>query len=230
MKIKILRNIKKDWAKPVEKELKSFLISHGFSIVSKSADITICMGGDGTILYFNHKQIIEGSILAIGGDKSQLCQLTKENWKNKILDFLKRRKTEERLILIAKLGKKEYSSLNDVVLHTSDYRVIETTARIGKLDRTFEGDGLIISTPTGSTAYAYSAGGIILDKGITAIEVVPICPYKRAFSPVIVQDDKVISMYADRTADFIIDGIFIKKLKPKEKIIVRKGHYVRFLV
>ncbi len=230
MKIKILINPKKDWTKGVEQELNSFLHSNGYSTVKKGAEITICIGGDGTILYFNHNEAIEGSVLAIGGEKSQLCQLDNKNWKKKILYFLERKQTEKRLTLVAKLGNKEYRSLNDVVLHTSDYRVIETTARIGNLDRVFEGDGLIISTPTGSTAYAYSAGGIILDKGITAIEVVPICPYKRAFSPVVVQDDKIISMYADRTADFIIDGIFIKKLNPKEKIIVKKGEPVKFLV
>lgn len=230
MNIKILINTRKKWTKNLSKEVQKFLLSKRFNIVSKNADITICIGGDGTILYFNHKKQIEGSILAIGTKTSHLCQLKDTNWKEKILGFLSNIKKESRITLNAKIGKKTYSAINDVVLHTADYRVISIDAKVNEESKIFEGDGIIVSTPTGSTAYAYSAGGIIIDEKTEAIEVVPICPYKRAMSPVVINDSSKIEFYSDRTADLTIDGIFIKKLMPKEKVFVEKGEKISFLV
>ncbi|MFA5349600.1 MAG: hypothetical protein WC309_04550 [Candidatus Paceibacterota bacterium] len=230
MKIKILINIRKDWAKKLSREVAKYLILKGVSIVKKNADITLCIGGDGTIFYFNHKKQIEGSILAIGTKSSHLCQLKDTDWKEKIPYYLSGKKQETRITLSAKTGRKTYSAINDVVLHTADYRVISVYAKINNLEKNFEGDGIIISTPTGSTAYAYSAGGIIIDEKTEAIEVVPVCPYKRAMSPLIIHDSSKISFFSDRTADLTIDGIFIKKLKPKEKIDIEKGEKISFLV
>ncbi len=230
MKIKILINAKKDWTKKISREVQDFLSSKGFSIVSKNADISIYIGGDGTIFYFNHIGKIEGSILAIGSNSSYLCQLNNSNWKEHIIKYLSNIKKESRITLNAKVGKKIYSAINDVVLHTSDYRVIEIGAKINGIEKNFEGDGIIISTPTGSSAYSYSAGGIIIDEDTEAIEIVPICPYKRLMSPVVVNDSSKIEFFSKRSADLTIDGIFIKRMKPNEKIYVEKGRKISFLV
>ena len=230
MKAKILRNTKKSWTSKAEKERISFLKKNKVQIVKQGADVTICLGGDGTIFYFNHIGKIEGSVLAIGTDSSHICQLKNHNWKSKLLIFLKRNKTESRITLNVIIGKKKFSAINDVVLHTVDYRVIETTVKINNSKKSFDGDGIIIATPTGSTAYAYSAGGLIIDEKAEAIEVVPICPYKRSVAPSIVHNDRRITFYADRVSDLVIDGIFIKKLKPKESVKVEKGKNISFLV
>ncbi|MDD5022663.1 MAG: hypothetical protein PHU63_00655 [Candidatus ainarchaeum sp.] len=230
MKIKILRNIRKEWTKNLEKELVLFLKSNSFEIVKKGADITICIGGDGTIFYFNHINSIEGSIVGIGSESSHICQIRKDNWKKILLPLILRKKAETRITLIATLGKNKFSAINDIVLHTADYRLIRVFYSIDSQNKSFDGDGIILSTPTGSTAYAYSAGGIIIDEPVEAIELVPICPYKRLVSPSIVHEKSEISFYSDRIADFVIDGIFIKKLKAGEKIHVKKGKSISFLV
>lgn len=230
MRIKILRNTRKEWTSRIERDAISFLKSNNLEIVTKNADITLCIGGDGTIFYFNHMEEIEGSVLAIGSDSSYICQLHCDDWKAKILSYIKRNEKESRITLVATVGKKKFSALNDVVLHTVDYRIISTNVRIDSSRKSFEGDGIIIATPTGSTAYSYSAGGLIIDEAVEAIEVVPICPYKRLVSPEIVHENSEIEVSSDRISDLVIDGIFIKKLKPKEKVSIKKGEKILFLV
>lgn len=230
MKVKVLRNVKKEWSTKVEKEVVSFLNKNNIEIVKQGAEVTICIGGDGTIFYFNHLDKMEGSILAIGSETSYICQLNIQDWKKRILLFLKRNKAESRITLVASIGSKKFSAINDIVLHTIDYRIIGTTVRINNSRRSFDGDGIIIATPTGSTAYAYSAGGLIIDEEVEAIEVVPVCPYRRAVAPTIVHENSKITIHSDRVSDLVIDGIFIKKLKSNEKVKIEKGKNIFFLV
>ncbi len=230
MNVKVLRNLKKPWTKSIVDELIIYLKSKNIKIVSSKADVTICVGGDGTILYFNHTKNIQGSIVGLGTRTSYLCQVRKDNWKTKILPLLINAEKEPRITLTATIQGKKFSAINDVVLHTVDYRVITTTIQVNDAKRSFQGDGVIISTPTGSTAYAYSAGGLVIDEAVKAIEIVPICPYKRAFSPTIFNDDHEITISSDRLADLTIDGIYIKQLKPNEQVYIKKGKNVHFLV
>jgi NAD+ kinase len=88
---------------------------------------------------------------------------------------------------------------------------------------------MIISTPTGSTGYAYSAGGKILPLNSKKIELVPICPYKRAFQTSTAGENTEISMSCDRSSSLIIDGIFIRKLKHGEMVKVKKDKALVFL-
>jgi len=236
MKVKILANELKDWTESVKNEVKAFLKSNGFLVVDDSenssihVEVTICVGGDGTIFYYNHLNKLEGKVLAIGSDSSHLCVLHKDKWKENILHYLSGMHSEVRITLEAKVGGKIYSAINDVVLHTKDYRTIKAEIVVDNSHSSFEGDGIIISTPTGSTAYAYSAGGIIIDESVGAIEIVPICPYKKLYSPEIVHDDSKILISSDRISDLIIDGIFIKNLSSDELVEVYKGKNILFLV
>ncbi|MBN2477732.1 NAD(+)/NADH kinase [Candidatus Micrarchaeota archaeon] len=230
MRCKIIRNPTKKWAEKVSKEVRNFLLKLGHSVVEKNAQITFCIGGDGTIFYTHHKGGAEGSIIGIGSDTSHICQLNAKNWKNKLPGLLKNGRNQKRITLTAKCGKKSYCAINDAVLHTRDYRLIRCTYTLGEKTTSFEGDGLIISTPTGSTAYAYSAGGVTIEGDVEAIEIVPISPYKRTVFPYIVNDKSEIRMYADRPSDFVIDGIYIKELKKNESVIIKKGRKINFLL
>ena len=229
-RIKILANYKKSWAVKLAKTLRIFLQKHGFVISRNNIDATICIGGDGTIFYANHKKAIHGAVLGIGSESSVVCQLKKNNWKKQLLHILGNPKIEKRLTLTARTIKKQVSSLNDVVIHTHDYRVITIFIDINNRKYQFEGDGIIISTPTGSSAYAYSAGGKILKRDSDTIQVVPICAYKRSIKPMLLDKNARIKISCDRSADFIIDGIFIKRLKRKEHIIIKRGEECKFLV
>ena len=227
MKIKIIPNPKKDWAKTLAKEVKSFL-SPTHQIVSRGADATICIGGDGTILYTNYKGKVEGTVLGIGSVNSYICQLRSDNWKEKIHSILGSGKTLKVLTLKAEVGGSTFSALNDFVIHATHYRVAELDVIADGTSTSYEGDGIILSTSIGSTGYAYSAGGEKLAPSERKISVVPICPYRRAFLPKTFSQDQRVSIKVGSDCAFILDGIFIRKLKKGESVNVSKGEDLVF--
>ena len=89
MKIKILFNTRKEWAKKLVPQVAGFLKSAGFEVVKKGADTTICIGGDGTILYYNNIGKTEGAVLGIGSSSSHICILRNDNWRYQLIDSLK---------------------------------------------------------------------------------------------------------------------------------------------
>ena len=226
MRIKILANPKKLWTKELARKLKGFL-APGHRIVRKDADATICIGGDGTILYNCHKDRLEGPVLGIGTDSSYICQLHMDEWK-KTDKLLRDKKKERVLTLQCVLGKKRYTVLNDVVIHASHYRVAEMTVQAGGRTTSFEGDGMIISSALGSAAYAYSAGGKMLKPTDREINLVPICPYRRAFSPMLLDEKGKISITVGDDCAFILDGIFVRRLKKGEKVVSSAGQELTF--
>jgi len=222
MKIKIIPNPRKDWAENLAKEVHSLLVSEGHEIVKNGADATICIGGDGTILYANHKTMLEGPILGIGSKTSYICQLQNTSWKDGLLPLLKRNKTIPVMTLCCTLGDQQINALNDFVVHTDDHRVIHLSVVVDNEKTTFSGDGLILSTALGTAGYAYSAGGEILVPTERKISIVPICAYRRTFSPQIVEENKIIEINTNRKCAFIADGIFIKHLEKNETVIIKK--------
>ena len=226
-KIRILPNYRKPWALRLAKTLSLFLKKHDFAPAHKNVDATICIGGDGTIFYANHRNRIQGAVLGIGSKTSMVCQLRKDNWKKYLIKILRSGIIEKRQKLTVKL--KTISSINDVVVHTHDYRVIRIFIEVNNKRYFFDGDGIIVSTPTGSTGYAYSAGGKILKTSAKKIQLVPICAYKRTISPMTLQDHSRIKIYADRSSDLIIDGIHIARLNPKQSVNILKGENILFL-
>lgn len=217
-KIKILTNPKKLWTKELAIEIRSFLISKGYKIVKKGADVSLCIGGDGTILFAHHKNRIEGKILGLGSKSSFLCQIRNYNWKEKIISILESDHTfiPSGLICSVQDSKSSlYTAMNDFVLHSIDYRVVEISLLVKSPNSqpkefSFRGDGLIISTPLGSNAYAYSAGGEKLDPKSKSVQIVPICPFKRELSPMIFDSDVVLEIRAKKRCALIKDGIFAK--------------------
>jgi NAD+ kinase len=226
MKIKIIANPKKSWAVELAGALAPILTGAGHKVVKRGADATICIGGDGTILYASHRKRIEGPILGIGGDKSYICQIHRNDWKEKLLPSLGGGR-EKIMALECAVGAKRFIALNDVVVHATHYRVAEMDVSIEteerKLEAQFEGDGMIISTPLGSAAYAYSAGGEKLKPKERKISLVPICPYKRAFLPKVLPENSRITIKAGSDCAFITDGIFVRNLKKGESVFVKKG-------
>ncbi|MFH1785420.1 MAG: hypothetical protein ABH842_03245 [Candidatus Micrarchaeota archaeon] len=221
MKIKIIANPKKAWAKALAKKISDFL-SQKHIIVTKEADATVCIGGDGTVLYAGHNGDIEGAVLGIGGDTSYICQIHHKNWKESV-KILESKKFEKIMTLNCEVSGKSYRVLNDIVVHATHYRVVEMGVKTKGRIYFFEGDGMIISSPVGSTAYAFSAGGRKFKPKERNISVVPICAYKRAFLPLVLSENEKVSIKAGSDCAFILDGIFIRNLKPGEVVNIRKG-------
>jgi NAD+ kinase len=228
-KIKIVSNPLKHWAKETARQVREHLVRAGYQITANGANLTICVGGDGTILYANHRSRIEGAVLGIGSERSFICQLTRKSWKKRLLPMLRKGNTEPRQTLSASSAGKTYRAINDFVIHANDYRVIELDVEINGKGNRFEADGIIVSTATGSYAYAYSAGGKRLPLPSKKIAVVPICAYKRLFNPSVLPPGPAITISSDRDCGFIVDGIFIRRLRAGEKVRVAAGKPIRFV-
>ncbi|MEM3422659.1 MAG: hypothetical protein QXZ30_02435 [Candidatus Bilamarchaeaceae archaeon] len=232
MKIKIITNPLKSWAAKLAKEVEALLTKNGYPIVKKNADTTICIGGDGTILYANYSGNLEGNILGIGSERSYICQLHIKNWKDKLLSILKT-KTDDIFVLQYEIKNgiktiKKGTAINDAVVHSDNYRVIQLSVSINNKKNDFRADGVIVSSAVGTTGYAYSAGGKKLSPTSKKMEVVPIAPYRRMFKPQLIDPKSIVKISAERDCAFIVDGIYVKKLKPDEVVIIKQNGALKF--
>jgi NAD+ kinase len=220
----VVSNPRKPKAAKAAKKVRAFLKSKGVRPVKgHKADALILVGGDGTLLY--NKKNYDLPMLGIGTKNSAICKLTMDNWRKKLPKILKGFKTESRSMLSCKVkGMKTEDALNDVVIRSRDHRVIDIQLQINKKKFDFYADGVLFSTPTGSTAYCYSCGGRKLSKHAPNYEVAAIAPYKRAFKPRVLPGRTIcVASTKSSTADLVIDGQFIHALKPNSKVRVSKS-------
>lgn len=221
MKAKILHNKTKDWAAKAAKEVSAFLKSAKVQEVPKGADFTIVIGGDGTILY--NKNELEGAVFGIGSDLSHICQSHVDTWRPRLESFLRNPRAEERVLLSVFLDGKEIAfAINDAAFLSRDHNMLHVSIEIENSTASFPGDGLIVSTPTGSTAYAYSAGGPTLDESLDAIGLVPLAPFKRSFSPMVISAQREIRVSTEEPCHLLIDGQQLFQLKGNAPVTIRK--------
>ncbi len=228
MKIKIIRNPTKPWAKKLASGLPAFLKSRGHEVVETGADATICIGGDGTILYSNNQKLLEGRVLGIGTSHSYICQINHDYWQQDLVPLLESSESVETMTLEGEIRGEWFSAINDFVVHATNYRVVDIAVSCTGTRWEYEGDGIIISTSLGSTGYAYSAGGEKFSPLDRNISLVPIAPYKRTFSSQVVGEDEVIEIKAGENCAFIVDGIFVRELKKDEVLRITKGKDIPF--
>lgn len=202
--------------------LKSSLEKAGFSVVQISEveqsacipDVLLVLGGDGTILKIA-AYAAENNVPIIGINLGQLGFLTEFEplHEDEIIAALKEDAfvQDERSLLEVSLNEKRFLALNDVVIHRltvkeCDRQVVKLRAFAdGELLDSFVSDGLIITTPTGSTAYFLSAGGNILAPDISATAIAPICAHSLHSRPVILPDTKTITVEPDND---VLSGVF----------------------
>jgi NAD+ kinase len=216
----VVANPKKGWAEATMSEVKSYLSTKGVR-VSDSGEILIAIGGDGTILY--NKPHYNKPIFGIGSHTSSLCQARHDNWKQILPKLLSGYKVEKRLMLSSKLdGIALPEALNEVAIRNRAHRILVLMVKIGSKPHVFSADGILFSTSTGSTAYCYSAGGKIMTPASRKYQAVAIAPYKREFSPSMI-DEKTKSMVeveSECDADVIIDGQFVFPMRKKSVVEV----------
>ncbi len=207
-------------------------------------DILIALGGDGTLL--SAARLVSSSgIPILGVNLGGLGFLTEVNY-SRIYEVLEqvlsnRFSIENRMLIngyVLRKGKGKvslFSALNDVVITT------EAIARVLKLETsidkqyvtTYVADGLIISTPTGSTAYSLSAGGPIVHPALKAIIITPICPHTLTNRPIIVSEKSVISVepiFETNKIALTIDGQIKFDLLHSDKLIIKKSPYALKLI
>jgi len=199
-------------------------------------DVVAAFGGDGTILAAARKVGSRGvPILGVNlGKLGFLAELGPEGLHQQIVDIINKRYViEERLVLEAtspSLPGKTLHAVNDIVVDKSrSSRVIDLEAYIDNAFAvTFRADGLIVSTPTGSTAYALSNGGPIVTPTSSVIGITPISPHTLSGRPLIVPDTSVIRIIAQAESEEVLisaDGQEESVSKPPVEVLIRKANY-----
>ena len=179
--------------------------SSNFEQVIQDSALLICLGGDGTILSLA-AQMKQHSIPVFGvnlGELGFLAQVKEDEVFEELnAFFMGHGKIEERLMLSCSARsdktKKErrFTALNDIVISREGLsRLLHVEVRVSAEKLTsFGGDGVIIATPTGSTAYSLSAGGAVVHPKLEAFIITPICPHASALRPMVVSGDEKISI------------------------------------
>ena len=205
------------------------------SALANQCDLAIVVGGDGTLLNAARSLAEPGvSVLGINlGRLGFLVDVSPEDMTTQLDRILAGEYIQEdRTLLHATMSRgdkilSESTALNDVIVHKRDIaRMIELDTWIdGHFLNTTRSDGLIVSTPTGSTAYALSGGGPVLRPKLNAIALVPICPHMLSNRPIVVDDDAVIEIVLhDGTLEATVscDGQISQPLESGDHVLVRR--------
>lgn len=174
------------------------------SVLGERCDLIIVVGGDGTLLNAARSLVDYGvPLLGINlGRLGFLVDVTPSDLEETLERiFAGEFQQEQRILLHARVLRNgeqidESAAFNDVVVHTCNVaRMIEFETHIdGQFVNTTRSDGMIVSTPTGSTAYALSGGGPILHPSLDALVLVPICPHTMSHRPIVVDADSRIKV------------------------------------
>ena len=203
-----------------------------------TSDFVICVGGDGTVLKAQHvlspKKI---PILSINmGTVGFLTEVEPEEI-FECLDALLSYNffIEERMQLDVFCENEWITVLNELVIMTSQPgKMLDLEISVDEeIVDIVRADGLIISTPSGSTAYAMSAGGPIVDPRVDAAIIIPICPFKLNTRPKIVPADSRINvkfMDDDKKGLAVLDGVNNKEYGYMEEIKLRKSENLAYFV
>ncbi|GAB1369292.1 NAD kinase [Azonexus hydrophilus] len=217
-------------------------VTCGFNDIGAHADVAIVLGGDGTMLNAA-RRLARYCVPLVGVNQGRLGFMTdiaRDDMLTCMDDLLDGNfQPESRMLLAAEVlrGGREIASnlaLNDVVIDKGAIgRLIEFELFIdGEFIFNLRSDGLIVSTPTGSTAYALSAGGPILHPTLTGIALVPLYPHALTYRPVTVNDTVEIELRITHADDPRVhfDGQVTQDLQVGDSVrIHRSDHAISFL-
>lgn len=203
------------------------------SLEEMDADMIIAVGGDGTILrtqsFISSKQI---PLFGINmGTVGFLTEIDPELVFKSLEQILAGKyEVEKRTQLQIKHNKKLHTALNEVVIMTrKPAKMLHIEISVDdEVAEELRADGLIVATPSGSTAYAMSAGGPIVDPRVAAFVIVPICPFKLGSRPIVVPGDSVIKvklLREGKKAMAVIDGQSEEEINFMDEIVFRKSDY-----
>ena len=218
MKIKVFCNNNINSLK-VLKELKEKIKKHNLELVENNFDIGIAIGGDGSFLRMVKECEFNQEILYVGINTGTLG-FAQEIYPNNIDEFLdklikKEYKIEEVAIQETKVYSdyiKTFYSLNEIVIRDENLNVLKLDITINDIKlESFVGDGLLISTSFGSTAYNLSYGGSIVYNELHTLQITPIAPlnnkvYKTLTNSVIIPQNKIITLETNNSIILTVDG------------------------
>jgi len=205
---------------------------------SRPLDFVVVLGGDGTLLSTS-RAVARAAIPVLGVNLGSLGFLT-EVPLAELYDALeevdqKRASVESRALVECQLMREgncllKYAALNDVIVNKSAIaRLNDYDLYIDKVLVTeYKADGLIVSTPTGSTAYSMAAGGPILTPSVDAFVITPVSPHSLTHRPLVVRDSAEIEIVVKTGADtayLSVDGQVGMPVRDGDRVVCRKSQY-----
>jgi len=205
--------------------------------LGSQCDLIIVVGGDGTMLSAA-RTLCEYEIPLIGinlGRLGFLADISPTEAEDRLQEILNGEyEVEERVLLNASIMRNGKviatgNALNDVVVHKWEVaHMIETDTYINDdFVHTHRSDGIITSTPTGSTAYALSGGGPIIQPGLDALVIVPICPHTLSNRPIAIKSDSKIKISLSNTGrhkgQVTCDGHMLHELEIGDEVHIETG-------
>jgi NAD+ kinase len=210
--------------------------------IGQTADLAIVLGGDGTMLNIACV-LAQHGVALIGINQGRLGFLTDISVDSMLqtLDAILGGQyiTEQRMMIEAEVFRESRSvfsarALNDAVISKgSEGSMIEFEVKIdNRFLYALRGDGLIIATPTGSTAYALSSGGPIVHPSLSVMALVPICPHTFSSRPIVISSDSIVEIVINHGsgARVHLDNHAHSELCEYDRVVIRRATYVARLL
>jgi len=204
--------------------------------LAKNVDLILVLGGDGTMIATS-RLLADMEVPVVGvnyGGLGYLAEFRIEELYQALESILTGDyRLDQRVMLAVELLREEQQItrnrvLNDVVINkTALARIIEIEAFMNKqFVNSFRADGLIVSTPTGSTAYNLSAGGPVIYPSMKAVVMTPICPFTLSNRPIVIPDESVIELVLKTKNEDValtLDGQVGFSLQHGDRVVIRKS-------
>jgi len=204
--------------------------------IAATADLMLVLGGDGTMIA-TARLVGDREVPVLGvnyGGLGYLAEFRIEELYHALESILSGNfRLDKRVMLDVELQRGDVSVtrnrvLNDVVINKSALaRIIEIETYLNRyFVNSFRADGLIISTPTGSTAYNLSAGGPVIFPSMNAVVITPICPFTLSNRPIVVPDDATIELLLKTDQEEVtltLDGQVGFELHVEDRVVIRKS-------
>ncbi len=237
--LRLYKNMTKKGIKVLPEEQLAHIaeLPGGVSFSKMDADLIVTVGGDGTVLKTCMSiPRAETPILAVNmGRRGYLTEVDPEGAMHAVESCIKgTSKKEERTKLSATIeGESPINGLNEVVISSgTPSKMLHFMVSVDSSQLEFRSDGLIVSTPTGSTAYSLSANGPIMDNSVEAFVVTFICPLEH-LTPLIVSMEnriKIELMAPKLKGTLVVDGRVQRELQPQTSVTVtRSSHKAVFV-
>ena len=255
-KVLIIANLHKKDAELLIDEIREYMDERGidtevFGFHGKpdapkigDVDFVFSLGGDGTVLFSSRVLESRGiPILAVNlGAFGFITEITKDEWRSAFEKYVSGELGLSRRVMVKVMVERNgrriatLRGLNDAVISSTGIsKIVRLNLYLNKTSLgQYRADGVILSTPTGSTAYSLAAGGPILDPEIEAFILNPICPFTLSNRPIVISGNDVVfvNVEADQRVEMLlsIDGQEVIPLKCGDNVIFEKSHSKTLLV
>lgn len=241
----IYANLKGERVPQVLRALTAALDEHGidFAMLDRKQralpDLTVVVGGDGTVLDIAAAAAAAGTtVLALNAGGTGFLSAFEADEIDECADAIAngRFDTVERPLISCRYSDEEWFALNEVTVQRTSTDISEgctlqvTLSIGGEFSDRFRADGIIISTPTGSTAYSLSAGGAILVPGLGALIATPLCAHTLRSKPIVFSDTTPAAITVGGGGGIFIDGRFVSSAAAGAEILVCKSDLALKLV